>query len=491
MGMSSTDLPQTGFRRVASAGSLRVQAPQPKTGDVAIYCRKSRKGDKDQITVTRQKKLALLDCEKLGLQVKPECIYVDNGISAWQRNRQREGWDNLIAAARRGEISHIVCYHPDRLMRQPHDLEELLSISDQYGIVLYGRVNRRDLQDPDDRYALRIEVAHACRSSDDTSRRLKDEIAERAEKGMPHTGKRRYGYSKSGMKIVASEATIIREMFTRFTAGEAMSVIAKDLNRRGVKTTFGHLWTPAAVRFQLQSRYVVGIRIHHGEEVGKGVWPIIIDRGTWELAQEMLDYRAAAIRERGAANRFYILRGLVTCKRCGARMGGASGRYKCARVGRGNENGCARSISANALEAFVEDAAIGLLEKLTIEGRPRGSEEVTSAEAAIADDERQLRELNEMWTAKEITTSEYRKMRQDIMDRIARNERKTVIRPIAVLEGLTGPDASEKWRTLRNQPERKNAVLRFLFNAVIVSEQTKGIGVLDYGRIDIEENPLG
>ncbi len=50
-------------------------------------------------------------------------------------------------AAQRGEIKHIVCYHPDRLMRQPRDLEELLSISDEYGIMLYGRVNRRNLQD--------------------------------------------------------------------------------------------------------------------------------------------------------------------------------------------------------------------------------------------------------------------------------------------------------------------------------------------------------
>jgi site-specific DNA recombinase len=48
-------------------------------------------------------------------------------------------------------------------MRQPFDLEELLSISDERGITLYGRVNARNLQDPDDRYALRIEIAHACR----------------------------------------------------------------------------------------------------------------------------------------------------------------------------------------------------------------------------------------------------------------------------------------------------------------------------------------
>ncbi|MFF9346527.1 hypothetical protein [Streptomyces sp. NPDC014734] len=54
-------------------------------------------------------------------------------------------------------------------MRQPRDLEELLQVSDEQEIVLHGEANRRNLSDPDDRFILRIEVAHACRSSDDTS----------------------------------------------------------------------------------------------------------------------------------------------------------------------------------------------------------------------------------------------------------------------------------------------------------------------------------
>jgi site-specific DNA recombinase len=82
---------------------------------------------------------------------------------------------------------------------QPRDLlvEELLSISDEFGITLYGRVNARNLQDPDDRYALRIEIAHACRASDDTSRRLKDQKQELAESRMPNGGRRAYGYTKT------------------------------------------------------------------------------------------------------------------------------------------------------------------------------------------------------------------------------------------------------------------------------------------------------
>lgn len=53
------------------------------------------------------------------------------------------------------EFRHIIVYHPDRLLRQPRDLEELLTISD------------------------------------DMSRRLEDTLADRANAGKPHTGKHR------------------------------------------------------------------------------------------------------------------------------------------------------------------------------------------------------------------------------------------------------------------------------------------------------------
>jgi len=214
----------------------------PDADLTAIYCRKSRKDDKQQITVNRQKRLALTDCENLGLSVDPRNIFIDNGASSWQRNRKRPGWDALIEAARRGEIKHIVCYHPDRLMRQPWDLEELLRISDENGIMLYGRMDGRYLQDSNDRYVQRIEIAHACRSSDDTSRRLKGQKQEHAESGLPNGG-RAYGYTSDGLKIIAAEAAIVREIFERFTKGETPYSISVDLNRRRIKTAKGKAWT--------------------------------------------------------------------------------------------------------------------------------------------------------------------------------------------------------------------------------------------------------
>lgn len=467
----------------------------PDADLTGVYCRKSRKGDKQQITVNRQKRLALADCEKLGLSVDPRNIFIDNGASAWLRNRKRPGWDALLQAARRGEIKHIVCYHPDRLMRQPRDLEELISIADECGITLYGRVNARNLQDPDDRYTLRIEVAHACRTSDDTSRRLRDQKQERAESGLPN-GARAFGYTTDGLTIIAREAAIVREIFDRFCQGETPFSIAADLSRRGIKTAKGGAWTEATVRRQLRNKHVAGICWHNGREVAVGKWLPIIPRTQWDFAQELLMFRSAAAQKQRSARtrRVYILRGLVICGNCGTTMAGCSGSvYRCSRANRQDGQKCARTMNAEALEKFVEDAAIRLLAGLSVNPRRSRGAAVEAAEREIAADEQQLRELHDMWLSREIDSAEYRRDRRLIQARIRDNEKKTIvkIKSAESVADLIGPHAKAKWETLTD--ERKNSVLRFLFRAVIIGPggQPALPATIDYGRIEIEENELG
>ncbi|WP_228396350.1 recombinase family protein [Streptomyces sp. RB17] len=214
----------------------------------AIYCRISHAKDEDQTGVDRQERICRDIAERLQLRVEPAHVYVDNNRSAWQRNRKRPGWQEMLKAMGEGAIRHVIVYHPDRLMRQPKDLEELLSIADDKRILLHGEANRRDLSDPDDRFILRIEVAHACRSSDDTSRRLKDALKDKAREGRPHVGNRPYGYTSNGQAIIEHEAETVREVFRRYLDGESPQGIAQDLATRGVLTSKGKTWQPENVR---------------------------------------------------------------------------------------------------------------------------------------------------------------------------------------------------------------------------------------------------
>jgi site-specific DNA recombinase len=462
----------------------------------AIYCRISRARDEDQTGVDRQERLCREVAERLGLVIAPECVFVDNNRSAWQRNRCRPGWNALLEAIRAGQLRHVIVYHPDRLMRQPRDLEELLTLSEEHDITLHGQANRRDLSDADDRFFLRIEVAHACRSSDDTSRRLRDALEDRAREGRPHSsGQRPYGYAPDAVTIIDEEAVIIRAIYARYLDGASPGLIARELNDRREVTVSGVPWQPYAVRSVLASRHVTGIRVFRGQEVGEGDWPAIIDRGTWAEVQERRAYRASAHDRRGW--RFYLLRGLVVCKKCGRRMAGSTSKdasYMCAKHTYLGPERCTRRIGAARLEEFVADAAVELLTHLDVSGAPSAATALSvTDEAAISADDAELAELKDMWTSREISTREYRQMRKTIEDRISTLQRKTIVRPtVEVLAGLAGPDARAAWDRLAEagEVERLNAVLRFLFAAVIIDEHRAQRGTFDYSRIEIEPNPL-
>ena len=175
-------------------------------------------------------------------------------------------------------------------------------------------------------------------------------------------------------------------------------------------------------------------------------------------------------------------------------MAGCSGTvYRCSRANRRDGMRCARTMLAEPLEKFVEDAAITLLTGLAVNPRRSPSAAVEAAEREIAEDEQQIRDLHDMWRNKEITTDEYRKDRREIHARIRENEKKTIVKvkSAEAIADLIGPNAETKWAKLSD--ERKNAVLRFLFRAVIIGPSAKAghSGVIDYGRIEIEENELG
>jgi DNA invertase Pin-like site-specific DNA recombinase len=483
--------------KVASAKRMKQGPDSWAEQSAAIYCRISKATDEDQTGVDRQERICREVAERLRLQVASGKAYVDNNRSAWQRDRKRKGWDALLEAIRAGEVSHVIAYHPDRLMRQPADLEELLRLADEHRVTLHGQAGGRDLSDPDDRFILRIEVAHACRSSDDTSRRVRDKLADRAREGKPHTGRRRFGYDATGTKIIESEAETVKWMFVQYLKGKTPYWITTKINERGILTPSGKMWQAHAVRSVLDSHHVAGLRVYRGQEIGPGTWPGIIPVGMFREVQERRGYRVAqhhARLEARGPGRFYTLRSLVWCADCGLRMGGGknSGRptYVCAVTKNGES--CRKRISATVLETFAADAAIRMLTRLDITGREAAAVLGTEEADAIEADQEQLAEAARMWARKEITKAEFDIMRKEINERIKAAQRKAVVRPAAeVLEGMTGPGAEQAWRALEKAEdyERINALFRFLFAAIRIKDSSTRGRKVDYSRIDIEPNP--
>ena len=87
--------------------------------------------------------------------------YLDDGLSAWKAGVRRKDFETLLERARAGVTQGIAVWHVDRLFRQPRDLERLIDLAD-HGFRVISSHGSRDLSDADDRFILRIEVAHAA-----------------------------------------------------------------------------------------------------------------------------------------------------------------------------------------------------------------------------------------------------------------------------------------------------------------------------------------
>jgi site-specific DNA recombinase len=107
-------------------------------------------------------------------------------------------------------------------------------------------------------------------TSDDTSRRLRDALEDRARDGRPHmAAKRAYGYARDAVSVIEDEAAIIREIYARCLDGTSPDEVPRELNERGEVTGSGKLWQPYAVRSVLDSRHVTGARVFRGQDAGR------------------------------------------------------------------------------------------------------------------------------------------------------------------------------------------------------------------------------
>ena len=278
----------------------------------AIYTRISDDRDGLGLGVARQ----LEDCRDLvdreGWTVVGE--YSDNDVSAFS-GRKRPGWDEVTARLAAGDVDVLVCWAVDRLYRRPKELEALVDlIEDTGGTVATVTSGRFDLATPEGRAMARVGAAIAASESERKSVRNTRKALEIAQDGKPGGGMRPFGFEPDGLTVRPAEAELLREAARRLLAGEPVRSILRDWTERGVRSSTGNEWRHSSfVRTMLRWRNC-GVREHHGEPVADAVWPAILDRETTERLRAMLSDPA---RRPPRAPSSYMLRGLLTCARCG------------------------------------------------------------------------------------------------------------------------------------------------------------------------------
>src|ERR671911_1051063 len=321
----------------------------------AIYARVSSARQKDQQTIQSQTAALLAHAAKLGLDVPAEWVFEDDGCSG--ATLVRPALERLRDLVCQVPVELVLCYAPDRLARkyayQALLVEEFARAGTEV-VFLNGPVGDR----PEDQLLVQFQGMIAEYE--------KAQIIERTRRGKAHRAKAGvvnvlsgapYGYryirksdhTEARYELVEPEASIVRELFGRYTH-EACSIadLARWLSEQQIptrtgkarwdrSTVWGMLRNPAyagragfskTMRTEQRARLTRPARLQgrsvsanpliahrpHEDWVQIAV-PAIVSEETFQLAARRLaDNQRFAARTTKVPS---LLQGLAACQACG------------------------------------------------------------------------------------------------------------------------------------------------------------------------------
>jgi DNA invertase Pin-like site-specific DNA recombinase len=444
-------------------------------GSGGIYCRVPHADDADQTPVDTQENLCRQRAANLSVSVSARSVYLDTHRSAWKRDGNRAGWSALQSAVKIREFASLVLYRPGSLFRyRPQDGIELLEMCDEHGVRLHGLGDEWDLGDPGQRHALLERAIRARQAAESASHVASSQHRRASRSGQPHGGGRRaYGYSEGMRGLIPAEAEIVREVFSRYLAGEALRAIAGDLNVRGVPTATGGAWSTGGIARLIDAPRYAGLRVFRGQialnsdgDYQHGAWERCVSVEDWERAHELRTACSPSTSDDSPTRHQYALTGLIVCDDCGGNMVGtivgSYRMYACSSTSKVVAGRCSRHIGAASLEEYVEGTAIRVLEDWDARRMPELPMAVRRDPAA----------------AKPSAPTSFSATHGAVK-----------VRSADALDGVgTGVYARRSWSGLSSS--HKTAVLRFLFESIRIGPKTTSRGVFDESRITVVRNEL-
>lgn len=245
-------------------------------------------------------------------------VYEDRDISGY-KSVHRPAFLELLADVQAGVIEGILCWRIERLLRNWQDWAKLDVLLDRGCVLLTedGTDSRRD------GLILGIKVGFAKEESRKISERVKQKNEVMARSGLPSlTGMRPFGYTRQ-REIIEEEAREIRKAAEILLNGGALRPIAEAWNAQDLRTSYGGLWTPSALRMMLKRPDLAGFRIHRGN-IYPGTWAPILSESQHKALLALFQSR-----ERARPLRRHYTSGLLWCGVCGNRLGANGERYRC------------------------------------------------------------------------------------------------------------------------------------------------------------------
>lgn len=289
--------------------------PNPRPRRAAIYARISQDRTGAGLGVERQEQ----DCRELATRNGWTVVevYTDNDTSAYS-GKPRPGYRRMLAAIESGHVDAVITWHTDRLQRDIRDMEDYIDVVGPRKVpTATVRAGDFDLNTAFGKRVARQAAVSARGDSDEKSEKLRRQREQLRERGLPHGGRRPFGYEVGGMVLVPSEALLVADATRRVVAGASVRSIFREWNAAGVTTTAGKAWDGSNLRAMLLRPRNAGLMAHGGHIVGDAAWPPLVDRDTWDALGYVL--KDPARRTHSGTSRRLVGSFLYLCE-CGRRV---------------------------------------------------------------------------------------------------------------------------------------------------------------------------
>lgn len=255
--------------------------------------------------------------------------YIDRALSAKTDNRPE--FQRMIKDSYKKLFNIIIVWKLDRFARDRYDSAHYKNILKKNGVKVISA--KENISQGSEGIILEAMLEGMAEYySADLTEKIGRGLTENALKGKLNGGSIPMGYrltKEKTLEIDESTAPFVLEVFTRYSDGEKMMDIARDLTTRNVKSAYGNKVTINIIHHMLKNRRYIG-EYRFRDIVKEDAFPAIVPKDLFERVQEKMKQNTRAP-ARHKAEDDYILTTKLHCGKCGVYMIGESGTSKTAK----------------------------------------------------------------------------------------------------------------------------------------------------------------
>ena len=293
-------------------------------------------------------------------------VYKDAGISA-KDMEHRPQFQEMLQDMKEGKINYIVAYKLDRITRSVRDLEELISVLEQYNCFLLCDRDDVNTSTANGRFFVRMLTVLSQLEIEIVSERTKFGLNGAIKSGhIP--GQRPFGYTKSeDKKMIVDNATrpYVEKIFDMYLEGKSFQQIANYFKENNIYPK--KKWHDTTIQKIIDNKIYMGDYEQY-KRIGKqeNLEPItymnvvepIISRAKWEECQKQKERNQRTY----TRDRIYTFFQRLKCPSCGRIMkckgsGGTKRKYMYYTC-----EHCHVNFNENYVEALLENFIYDLLE---------------------------------------------------------------------------------------------------------------------------------